>query len=196
MRLRRNNFAACTWFGSEMVWWRAQMRSWSATSSPSQNAWTRSRSARTSTRRPTAAGSGGKYTGRSSATRAESTRIERVQPIRSAITVARHRWIGLQQLPDPRLHLINNRTLQRPLIFRWFLFGQRVLDGVLRYPQHPGDRLDRQPLRPIQPTNLCPILPLTTFPSGPPGSDKARPPDQGVKIRMPRRGQFSRAADT
>ena len=34
------------------------------------------------------AGSGGRYTGRSSATRAESTRIERVQPIRSAITVA------------------------------------------------------------------------------------------------------------
>ncbi|CKT14661.1 Uncharacterised protein [Mycobacterium tuberculosis] len=34
------------------------------------------------------AGSGGRYTGRSSATRAESTRIERSQPIRSAITVA------------------------------------------------------------------------------------------------------------
>jgi len=34
------------------------------------------------------AGSGGRYTGRSSATRAESTRIERDQPIRSAITVA------------------------------------------------------------------------------------------------------------
>ncbi len=34
------------------------------------------------------AGSGGRYTGRSSATRRESTRIERVQPIRSAITVA------------------------------------------------------------------------------------------------------------
>jgi hypothetical protein len=33
-------------------------------------------------------GSGGRYTGRSSATRPESTRIERVQPIRSAITVA------------------------------------------------------------------------------------------------------------
>ena len=34
------------------------------------------------------AGSGGRYTGRSSATRPVSTRIERVQPIRSAITVA------------------------------------------------------------------------------------------------------------
>jgi hypothetical protein len=35
-----------------------------------------------------AAGSGGRYTGRNSATRLDSTRIDRVQPIRSAITVA------------------------------------------------------------------------------------------------------------
>jgi hypothetical protein len=48
--------------------------------------------------------SGGEYTGRSSATRAESTRIERVQPIHSAITVARHPQTRLQQLTDPRLH--------------------------------------------------------------------------------------------
>jgi hypothetical protein len=33
-------------------------------------------------------GSGGKYSGRSSATRPDNTRIERCQPIRSAITVA------------------------------------------------------------------------------------------------------------
>jgi hypothetical protein len=33
-------------------------------------------------------GSGGKYNGRSSATRPDSTRIDRCQPIRSAITVA------------------------------------------------------------------------------------------------------------
>ena len=33
------------------------------------------------------------------------------------------------------------------------------------------------------------------IPSGPPGSTTARPPDQGVKIRLPRRGQFSRAVD-
>jgi hypothetical protein len=33
-------------------------------------------------------GSGGRYTGRSSATRPDSTRIDRCQPIRSAITVA------------------------------------------------------------------------------------------------------------
>ena len=39
-----------------------------------------------------------------------------------------------------------------------------------------------------------PSLPLTTFPSGPPGSGKATPPDQGVKIRLPRRSQVSRAA--
>ncbi|CRK60480.1 1-deoxy-D-xylulose 5-phosphate synthase [Alloactinosynnema sp. L-07] len=34
------------------------------------------------------AGSGGRYTGRNSATRSDSTRIDRFQPIRSAITVA------------------------------------------------------------------------------------------------------------
>src|SRR5689334_8143635 len=34
------------------------------------------------------AGSGGRYAGRSSATRSRSTRIDRSQPIRSAITVA------------------------------------------------------------------------------------------------------------
>jgi hypothetical protein len=33
-------------------------------------------------------GSGGRYTGRSCATRPDSTRIDRVHPIRSAITVA------------------------------------------------------------------------------------------------------------
>ena len=44
------------WAGSVMVWWRAQQRSWSATSRPSQDTPTCSRSAPTSTRRPTAAG--------------------------------------------------------------------------------------------------------------------------------------------
>jgi len=40
-----------------------------------------------------------------------------------------------------------------------------------------------------------PNLPLTTFPSGPPGSGKARPPDQGAKFGCRAGGQFSRAAD-
>lgn len=30
----------------------------------------------------------------------------------------RHRRIGLQQLPDPRLNRINDRTLRCPFIFR------------------------------------------------------------------------------
>ncbi|COZ88703.1 Uncharacterised protein [Mycobacterium tuberculosis] len=33
------------------------------------------------------------------------------------------------------------------------------------------------------------------IPFGPLGSGRASPPDQGVKIRVPRRGQFSRAVD-
>ena len=54
------------------------------------------------------------------------------------------------------------------------------------------------PLPPVHATadESLPNPPLTTFPSGPPGSDKARPPDQGVKIRLPRRDQVSRAADS
>ena len=42
--------------GSEIVWWRAQTRAWSATSCPSQRTRTRSKSASTSTRRPITAG--------------------------------------------------------------------------------------------------------------------------------------------
>ena len=62
--------------------------------------------------------SGGRYTGRSSATRAESTRIERVQPIRSAITVAGIRGYPCNSSRILRLDRIDDRTLQRPFIFR------------------------------------------------------------------------------
>ena len=44
-----------------------------------------------------------------------STRIERVQPIRSAITVAGIVGTRPQQLPDPRLDLVHDRTRRRPL---------------------------------------------------------------------------------
>jgi hypothetical protein len=49
--------AALTGTGSEIVWRRAQTRSWSATPPPSHQTRTRSRSARTRTRRPIAVGS-------------------------------------------------------------------------------------------------------------------------------------------
>src|SRR6478672_13485883 len=40
-----------------------------------------------------------------------------------------------------------------------------------------------------------PNRPQTTFPSGPPDSVRARPPDHEVRIRLPRRGSASRGAD-
>ena len=70
----------------------------------------------------------------------------------------RHPRIRLQQLTDPRLDLVDDRTRRRPFIFRRLVRGQRRLHRVLDDPQHPGDRLDRQTLRSMQPTNLCPIL--------------------------------------
>jgi hypothetical protein len=107
----------------------------------------------------------------------------------------RHPRIGLQQFPDPWLDLINDRTPLCSSIIRPRLASQRRPDRVLRDPQYPGDHLDRQPLRPMQPANLSPIFhrqqPLLVLLA----RLRARPPDQGVKIRMPRRRQFSRAAD-
>ena len=52
-RSRRSWAAAARWAGSLRVWWRAQQRACSATSRPSHHTRTRSRSAATSTRRPT-----------------------------------------------------------------------------------------------------------------------------------------------
>jgi hypothetical protein len=102
---------------------------------------------------------------------------------------------SLQQFPDPWLDLINDRTPLCSSIIRTRLASQRRPDRVLRDPQYPGDHLDRQPLRPMQPANLSPIFhrqqPLLVLLA----RLRARPPDQGVKIRMPRRRQFSRAAD-
>ena len=70
----------------------------------------------------------------------------------------RHPRIRLQQLPDARLDLINDRTPRWPFIFRRPVRRQRGLDGVLRDAQHPSDHLDRQALGPMQTTNLSPIF--------------------------------------
>ena len=53
------------------------------------------------------AGSGGKYAGRNSRTRSFSTVIPRVQPTRSAITVAGIVGTARQLLADQRLELIH-----------------------------------------------------------------------------------------
>ena len=70
----------------------------------------------------------------------------------------RHPRIGRQQLPDPRLGLISHRASRSTLILRRTIRGQRRLHRVPRNPQHPRDLRNRQPLRPAQPPDLCPVL--------------------------------------
>ncbi len=70
----------------------------------------------------------------------------------------RHRRPRLQQFPDPRLRLIDNRPAQRPVVLRWAIGAQRRPHRVLRDPHDPRDHLDRHLLRPMQPTDLRPVL--------------------------------------
>ena len=104
------------------------------------------------------AGSGGRYTGRNSATRADNVRIERGQPIRSAITVAGIVGIRPQQLPDPRLDLIDHRPRRLPLILRRTHHWPTPPSPCSSNTHHPGDLLDRHPPRPMQPADLSPVL--------------------------------------
>ena len=104
------------------------------------------------------AGSGGRYTGRSSATRPLNVRIEYGHPIRSAITVAGITRKRLQQLADPRLIRIKDRPHRPPLIPRRAVAGQRRLHRIPRDPQQPRDLRDRHTLRHTQPPDLRPLL--------------------------------------
>jgi hypothetical protein len=70
----------------------------------------------------------------------------------------RHRRRLLQQLTNPWLHRIHHRPPHRPRIRRRAIAGQRPPDSVPRDPQPPRDRLDRHPLRPVQPSDLSPVL--------------------------------------
>ncbi len=70
----------------------------------------------------------------------------------------RHRRRDLQQLADPRLHLVDQRPSRRPLVARRTLIPQRLAHRVLRDPHRPGDHLDRHSLRTMQPADLSPVL--------------------------------------
>jgi hypothetical protein len=61
----------------------------------------------------------------------------------------RHRRERLQQLPDPRLDLIDDRRLPDPLVLRWPVGLQRRPHGVPGDAQHPGDLLDRDAFGPM-----------------------------------------------
>ena len=141
------------------------------------------------------AGSGGRYAGRSSATRSRSTRTECSHPIRSAITVAGIVGYAFSSSRIRGSAASVTDPFRRPLILRRPVTGDRRPHRVPRDPHHPGDHLDRHLLRPVQPADLSPVL-HAKAPLPPPGSDEARVIGQGVKIQMPRRGQYSRAADS
>ena len=70
----------------------------------------------------------------------------------------RHRRELPQQRPNLRLDLIHDRALGAPPVPRRRVAGQSRPHRVPRDPHMPRDRLNRHPLRPMQPANLCPIL--------------------------------------
>jgi hypothetical protein len=91
----------------------------------------------------------------------------------------RHRRPLFEQLPNQWFDLVDDRALHRPLILRRLLGGQRPPHRVPPQTQRPGDRLDRHPLRPMQPTDLRPLLhPQHPFPSA-----------RGVQIHPSPRGR-------
>ena len=114
----------------------------------------RPRPARTPPGRP---GRAARYNGRSCRTRSLRIVNDCVQPIRSAITVAGIRGNSASNAricgstastTDPRGARSRRRRI-RP---------QRRPHRVPRQPQPPSDLLDRHTLRPVQPTDLSPVL--------------------------------------
>lgn len=79
----------------------------------------------------------------------------------------RHRRELCQQLTDPRLDRVDHRTGTSMLMLRWRLRAQRRTHRVPSDPQPPGDRPDAQPLGPIEPADLRPILHVNHPPSSP-----------------------------
>ena len=140
------------------------------------------------------AGSAGKYAGRSSATRPLSVRIEYGHPIRSAITVA---GMSGTARSSSRIRDSNpsatdpagarsyrggpaDRTAARTVFRETFIIRAICLTGS------PSARCNRR-ISAQSSTEITCFLP---------GPARARLPGRRVKIRMPRRGQYSPAVDT
>ena len=70
----------------------------------------------------------------------------------------RHRRKLPQQLQHRRFHRVDDRPRRRPLIARRTLSPQRCPHRVARQTEAAGDRLDPHPLRPMQPTDLSPLV--------------------------------------
>jgi len=140
------------------------------------------------------AGSGGRYAGRSSATRPDSTRIDRSHPIRSAITVAGIRGYDFS---SSRIRGSATSTTD-PAGGRWYFGGpslaiaaRTVFPGTpitraISLIGRPSDRYSRR-------TSAQFSTSSTLFPPRL-GLSQAR--TKRVNFQVPTQGQFSRAADT
>jgi hypothetical protein len=70
----------------------------------------------------------------------------------------RHRGIGRQQRPDPRLHLADRRRRAGPHVLRRTLTGQRTGHRVSRDTQLPCDSPLRQPFAAVKMPNQGPVF--------------------------------------
>ena len=123
----------------------------------------------------------------------DSIRIERVQPIRSAITVA---GIVGYACSSSRIRGSTASTID-PAALRSYLGGpsraQRRLHRVPRDPQHPRDLRDRH-LSARRSRRISAQSSTLNTPSSP-GSTASQTLRKVVRFRLPRPGQFSRAVD-
>src|SRR6266516_3908504 len=140
------------------------------------------------------AGSGGRYPGRSSATFPLRVRIEYGQPIRSAITVE---GICGNAASSSRIGG-SNPSATDPRGGRWYFGGPSLASAAFTVFREipstraicatgrPSDRRNRRISAQSSTLSTCFL----------PSSDAARVLGKLVKIRLPRRGQYSAADDT
>ena len=84
-------------------------------------------------------------------------------------------------VPDPRLRLIQRRTLSRPLILRRSHRPQRAPSRAPRDPYPARNRLDRHLLSPMMTTDLGPVLDGDPSPIAEEGSELS--PRRGVSLQ-------------
>ena len=140
------------------------------------------------------AGSGGRYAGRSSATRPDKVRIPNGQPTRSAITVA---GIDGSKRSNSRIRGSNSSTLE-PAGFRTYfggpsqanaaftVFREQPITRAISEIDTPSDFRSRR-ISAQSSTISTRFLPAST---------PARVSEKLVKIGLPHRDQFSPAVDT
>ena len=70
----------------------------------------------------------------------------------------RHRGIGRQQRPNPRLDLVDRRRRRGPLVLRWTITGQRTGHRVTRDAQLPCNSPLRHPFAAVKMPDQGPVF--------------------------------------